>query len=87
MISAEDIKQRLEAGIADAEAQVSLDGNKCVVAVVSPAFDGLRPVKKQQMVYGCLNELIASGELHAVSIHTFTPSEWATQQKLGVPGL
>lgn len=87
MISAEDIKQRLEAGIAGAEALVRLDGNKCVVAVVSPAFDGLRPVKKQQMVYGCLNELIASGELHAVSMHTYTPTEWATQKKLGVPGL
>lgn len=86
MISAEDIKQRLEAGIADAEALVRLDGNKCVVAVVSPAFEGLRPVKKQQLVYACLNELIASGELHAVSMYTYTPAEWATQKKLGVPG-
>ena len=86
MISAEDIKQRLEDGIADAEVLVRLDGNKCLVAVASPAFEGLRPVKKQQLVYGCLNELIASGELHAVSMHTYTPTEWATQKKLGIPG-
>ena len=86
MISAEDIKQRLEAGIAEADVMVRLDGNKCLVAIASPAFEGLRAVKKQQLVYGCLNELIASGELHAVSMHTFTPSEWATQKKLGIPG-
>ena len=86
MISAEDIKQRLEAGIAGAEALVRLDGNKCLVAIVSSAFEGQRPVKKQQLVYGCLNDLIASGELHAVSMHTYTPAEWATQKKLGIPG-
>lgn len=86
MISAEDIKQRLEAGIAGAEALVRLDGNKCLVAVASSAFEGLRPVKKQQLVYGCLNDLIASGELHAVTMHTYTPTEWATQKKLGIPG-
>lgn len=86
MMSAENIKQRLESGIADAEALVRLEGNKCLVAVVSPAFDGLRPIKKQQLVYGCLNDLIASGELHAVTMQTYTPSEWATQKKLGIPG-
>ncbi|HVL01926.1 MAG TPA: BolA/IbaG family iron-sulfur metabolism protein [Dongiaceae bacterium] len=87
MISADDIKQRIESGLPGAEVQVRLDGNKCVVAVVSAAFDGLRTVKKQQLVYGCLNDIIASGELHAVSMHTYTPAEWATQKKLGVPGL
>lgn len=86
MISAEDIKQRLESGIAGAEVLVRLDGNKCLVAVASAAFEGMRPVKKQQLVYGCLNDLIASGELHAVSMHTYTPTEWATQKKLGIPG-
>jgi acid stress-induced BolA-like protein IbaG/YrbA len=87
MISAEDIKLRIEAGLPGAEVQVRLDGNKCVVAVVSATFEGQRTVKKQQLVYGCLNDIIASGELHAVSMHTYTPSEWATQKKLGVPGL
>lgn len=87
MISADDIRQRIEAGLPGAEVLVRLDGNKCVVAVVSPAFEGLRTVKKQQLVYGCLNDIIATGELHAVSMHTYTPTEWATQKKLGAPGL
>lgn len=86
MISVEDIKQRLEAGIESAEVLVRLEGNKCLVAVASPVFEGMRPVKKQQTVYACLNDLIASGELHAVSMFTYTPAEWATQKKLGIPG-
>ena len=86
MITAEAIQQQIENGIEDAQVMVKLEGNKCLVAVASPAFEGLRTIKKQQMIYACLNDLIASGELHAVSMHTYTPSEWQTQQKLGIPG-
>lgn len=86
MITAEDIQQRIESGLEGAQAMVRLDGNKCLVAVAAAAFEGQRSVKKQQMVYACLNELIASGELHAVSMHTYTPSEWESQKKLGIPG-
>ena len=86
MITVEDIQQRIEAGIEGADVMVRLDGNKCLVAVASAAFEGLRTVKKQQLVYACLNELIASGDLHAVSMHTYTPAEWDSQKKLGIPG-
>ncbi len=86
MITADDIKSRIEQGIDEAEVMVRLDGNKCLVAVMAPAFESVRSVKKQQMVYACLNDLIASGELHAVSMQTFSPAEWESQKKLGIPG-
>ncbi|MBA55800.1 MAG: cell division protein BolA [Pseudomonadales bacterium] len=86
MITAEQIKQRIESGIEGAEVLVRLEGNKCLVAVAAAAFEGMRSVKKQQLVYACLNEMIAGGELHAVSMHTYTPSEWESQKKLGIPG-
>ena len=86
MITVEDIKQRITSGIEGADVMVRLDGNKCLVAVASAAFEGQRSVKKQPMVYACLNELIASGDLHAVSMLTYTPSEWESQKKLGIPG-
>lgn len=86
MITVDDIKQRIESGIDATEVLVRLDGDKCLVAIASADFEGLRTVKKQQMVYACLNELISSGELHAVSMHTYTPSEWDSQKKLGIPG-
>lgn len=87
MLTAEQIQQSLEQGIPDARALVRLDGNKCLVVIGAPAFEGQRSVKRQQLVYGCLNEMIASGELHAVTMQTYTPAEWDQQQKLGFPGL
>lgn len=77
------IKSRLESGLPDAEVQVDLQGNKAQVIVATDAFIGKRAVQKQQMVYQCLNDLIASGELHAVSMQTFTRDEWAQKKKFG----
>ena len=86
MIDADQIKQQIEQGIDSAEVLVRLEGSKCLLAVAAPAFEGLRSIKKQQMIYACLNDLIASGELHAVTMYTYTPSEWDSQKKLGFPG-
>lgn len=84
-MDASDIKTLIENGIENAEVHVQLDGNKCHTIVVSQAFDGVRAVKKQQMVYACLNDLISSGELHAVTMQTLTPAEWEEQKKFGNP--
>ncbi|CBL44223.1 Predicted transcriptional regulator, BolA superfamily [gamma proteobacterium HdN1] len=77
------IKSRLQTGFPDAEVHVDLMGNKAQVVVVSDAFAGKRVVQKQQMVYQQLNDLLASGELHAVSMQTLTPDEWAQKKKFG----
>lgn len=46
------------------------------VVVVSSAFDGCRKVARHQRVYGLVGDLLA-GELHAIALHTYTPTEWA----------
>jgi BolA protein len=46
------------------------------VVVVSPAFVGLLPVKRHQVVYRALGEELRSG-LHALTITARTPEEWA----------
>ena len=43
--------------------------------IVSPLFEGLSRVKRQQLVYGLLNDKIASGEIHAVTMVTRSPLE------------
>ena len=53
-----------------------MSGNHCTVVVVSDDFEGLNQVKRQQKVYQCLNEKIASGEIHAVNIRALTPEQW-----------
>ena len=36
-------------------------------------------VKRQQLVFGALNDVIASGEIHAVHMKTYTPAERPSQ--------
>lgn len=81
----EDVKGLIEAGMPDAQlVRVSGDGSHFDAIVVSPAFDGKSPVAKQQMVYSTVNERIASGDLHALSIKTYTPQEWDKVKDLQV---
>lgn len=46
------------------------------VVVVSEQFEGLRPVKRQQMIYKILADEIA-GPVHALAQHTYSPMQWA----------
>lgn len=70
-----DIRQLLEAGLGNCELEVMIDGNKLGLAICSDAFEGLNRVKRQQLVYGLLNDKIGSGEIHAVSMRCIAPSE------------
>ena len=76
-MDANTVETLVSAAFEDAEIQVEGSGANYDITVVSPVFEGLRPVKKQQLVYGALNETIASGAIHAVNIKTFTPEEWS----------
>ena len=59
-------------------------GDRFQIRVISTAFDGLMPVKKQQLVYATINEQIQSNTIHAVQIITYTPAEWEKAQKMGI---
>ena len=45
-----------------------------IVAVVTK-FDGLKLVKRHQLIYKNIGEELA-GPVHAISLHTFSPEEW-----------
>lgn len=78
------LKSLVESSISGAEALVEGGDGKFQLTVISADFEGLSPVKKQQLVYGCLNEYIVSGEVHAVSMQTLTPDQWKQQQKFSL---
>ncbi len=80
----EDVQKMIEAGLPDCEVKVTGDGSHFDAVVIGEVFDGMSLVKKQQKVYATLGDKITSGEVHALTIKTFTPSEWEKAQKLQV---
>jgi acid stress-induced BolA-like protein IbaG/YrbA len=66
-------------GMPGADVRVTGDGSHFEAVVVSEAFAGKSPIEKQRMVMVTVKAQIASGELHALSIKTFTPEQWAEQ--------
>jgi len=46
---------------------------------VSGAFEGKRLIARHQMVYATLGTRMQTDEVHALSMKTYTPAEWARQ--------
>ena len=80
----EEVKKMIEAGLPGCEVTVKGDGSHFDAVVVGGVFAGQTPVKRQQLVYATVNDHITSGQLHALSIKTYTPDEWQTAKKLQI---
>ncbi|KMT65031.1 BolA family protein [Catenovulum maritimum] len=79
----DEIKSLLAEAIEHEELTVEHEDNYYLaITIVSPLFEGLRSVKRQQMVYQPLNAMIADGTIHAVKIKAFTAEEWRMHKKL-----
>ncbi|KFZ29021.1 cell division protein BolA [Pseudidiomarina atlantica] len=83
-MTTDDIKDLLSAALELDELIVKVDGSHASITAVSEQFSDLSRVKKQQIIYAPLKDLIASGELHAVSIKAYTPTEWQREKKLAM---
>ena len=59
------------------EAEISFDGEDCnsKVLIVSNQFEGLSSLQRHKLVLGVLREQFQTGELHALSLNTKSPSE------------
>ena len=77
---ADEVKTLLEKNIEDAQVTVEGEGCDFRLTIISSIFAGCLPVKRQQIVYAHLNKMIAAGTIHAITMQTFTPEEWAARQ-------
>ena len=76
----ETIKQLIEEGMPGARAQVVGDGQHFEAIIVSEAFEGLSMIKQHQLVYSALGDRMRA-DIHALSMRTLTPTQWAAMQK------
>ncbi len=78
-MDAATVKVLLQNHLPDCEFHVQGEGANYDITAIGEVFDGLRAVKRQQLVYGALSAEIAEGGIHAVNIRTFTPEQWQQQ--------
>lgn len=74
-----EVRQLIETALPDCKMSVDGEGCNFSVKVVSTAFEGLSPVKRQQLVLAALEGPLSTGALHAVSMKVYTPEEWSQE--------
>ena len=72
----QDIEQLINDALTLDELQVKFDGSQCRVVAVADMFANLSRVKRQQVVFSALSGAIKDGNIHAVTIKTFTKAQW-----------
>jgi acid stress-induced BolA-like protein IbaG/YrbA len=79
MVEPLSIEESIRAGLACTHVEVRGDGAHFEAVVVSPSFAGASRVARHQLVYAALGDRMKE-EIHALSMKTLTPEEWAAQR-------
>ena len=79
-MTADELRQLISAGLPCDHITLEGDGRHWFATIVSPAFEGRRAVARHQQVYATLGARMATDEVHALSMKTYTPTEWAQLQ-------
>ena len=76
-MTSEELQTLIATGLPCEHLEVSGDGRHWYATIVSSAFDGLRLIQRHQKVYATLGTRMKTDEVHALSMKTHTPAEWA----------
>ena len=79
-MTADEIRNLISTGLACEYITLEGDGRHWYATIVSPEFEGKRAIARHQRVYATLGDRMATNEVHALSMKTFTPAEWAAAQ-------
>ena len=77
IMTADQLESIIRAGLHCEHLAVEGDGRHWFATIVSPEFEGKRLLARQRLVYATLGERNKTDEVHALSMKTFTPAEWA----------
>lgn len=76
-MTSEELQTIIAAGLSCEHIELSGDGRHWYATIVSSAFEGQRLIQRHQRVYATLGGRMQSDEVHALSMKTYTPAEWA----------
>lgn len=78
MVDPEDVKRYITEGLTCEHIEVVGDGHHFEAIIVCDAFRGKNRVQQHQLVYKALGDRMRQ-EVHALSMKTFTPEQWAAE--------
>ena len=79
-MSPEEVKNKIETLAPGTKVTITdLTGtqNHYEATVVSPVFEGRPTIEQHRMVFGILKTEVESGNVHALSLKTFTPEQYS----------
>ena len=79
-MTSEELQSIIAAGLPCEHIELSGDGRHWYATIVSSTFEGLRLIQRHQRVYATLGSRLQTDEVHALSMKTYTPAEWASNQ-------
>ncbi len=82
--TADDVRGFIAAGLPCEHLQVEGDGRHFFATIVSAEFEGTSRVQRHQRVYRALGDRMRE-QIHALSMKTLTPAEWASQTGAATP--
>ncbi|SCY67594.1 transcriptional regulator, BolA protein family [Nitrosospira sp. Nl5] len=81
MVTSESIKNHIETSMpCDLVRVEGDDGRHFEAIIVSPEFRGKNMVQQHQLVYRALGDRMKQ-EIHALSMKTLTPEQWAASSR------
>ena len=80
-MTAEEIQTLIADHLPCEVCHVDGDGRHWYATIVSGAFEGQRLIARHQQVYATLGARMQTAEVHALSMQTYTPAEWAKQPR------
>jgi acid stress-induced BolA-like protein IbaG/YrbA len=78
MVEPGSIEQSIRGKLPVTHIEVTGDGAHFEAVIVSPSFAGLTRVRQHQLVYEALGGRMRE-EIHALSMKTYSPEEWASR--------
>ncbi len=80
-MTADQLRAIIAAGLPCQHLEVEGDGRHWSAVIVSAEFEGRRLIQRHQRVYATLGARMHTDEVHALSMKTYTPAEWAASPK------
>jgi len=77
MVTPENVKDFIQQGLQCEHLQVEGDGRHFDAVIVSKEFEGKGMLQQQRLVFQVLGEKM--DVIHALTMKTFTPEQWAKQ--------